>query len=317
MSLDHFPLQSDALPHTWPNVYAWSAPYPPNYRQSAFAYLASPPRSSPAQQPPLSPPPSYSRPTHPFPPPAWPDSIYTLDSPPPAPSPSPSARASSIASSLSAPHVKLEHDDPPGSDCFVMEFSPTSPAAQACSSLAPPTQVPLRATQASKAMRKMMGVFRLNPFAIHESAGQPTTTWSGEDPGPLEEEPQMFEFQLDLPGCESTTPATESARIRSHSPDQLHTADVHDAAASWQETSHTSSHYSSLAHPSWLQDEAPPSYPLPSLRQYSPHLVQSPSPPRRTPLDAVDSDSIDDIPSISSMARRWSNQTNIQAPFML
>ena len=38
--------------------------------------------------------------------------------------------------------------------------------------LASPTEVPLRATQASKEMRKMMGVFRLNPFTMHTGEGR-------------------------------------------------------------------------------------------------------------------------------------------------
>lgn len=64
--------------------------------------------------------------------------------------------------------------------------------------LAPPTEVPLRATQASKEMRKMMGVFRLNPFAMHsgEGRGVVPAPWCGG--GPLEEEPLIFEFQLDI-----------------------------------------------------------------------------------------------------------------------
>ena len=66
--------------------------------------------------------------------------------------------------------------------------------------LAPPREVPLRATQASKEMRKMMGVFRLNPFAIPvhsgEGRGVMPALWCGG--GPLEEEPLIFEIQLDI-----------------------------------------------------------------------------------------------------------------------
>lgn len=67
--------------------------------------------------------------------------------------------------------------------------------------LAPPTEVPLRATQAPKKMKGMMGVFRINPFAMHSGSegkgAAPTVCW---EPGPLEEEPVMFEFQLDIVG---------------------------------------------------------------------------------------------------------------------
>lgn len=80
-------------------------------------------------------------------------------------------------------------------------------------SLAPPTEVPLRATQASEEMRAGMGVFRLNPFTMHSlsvnaedgagvtddiewEATQPS--WCGGEPHALEEEPLLYEFQLDL-----------------------------------------------------------------------------------------------------------------------
>ena len=104
----------------------------------------------------------------------------------------------SVAPSLS---VKVEPDDPDG--CFIMELSSMSPSLALSVSgmnqtLAPPTEVPLRATQASKEMRKMMGVFRLNPFAMHsgEGRGVMPALWCGG--GPLEEEPLIFEFQLDI-----------------------------------------------------------------------------------------------------------------------
>jgi hypothetical protein len=44
----------------------------------------------------------------------------------------------------------------------------------------------------------MMGVFRLNPFAMHsgEGRGFMPALWCGG--GPLEEEPLIFEFQLDI-----------------------------------------------------------------------------------------------------------------------
>ncbi|THH22543.1 hypothetical protein EUX98_g8156, partial [Antrodiella citrinella] len=89
------------------------------------------------------------------------------------------------------------------------------------------TTVPLRATQASKEMKRMMGVFRLNPFAVHngvkvsmgvsfdDDAGSsigggkkgkgkdskdkdegPCLTWLGEEVGPLKEEPVHIEWQL-------------------------------------------------------------------------------------------------------------------------
>ncbi|KAF9269696.1 hypothetical protein L218DRAFT_284124 [Marasmius fiardii PR-910] len=69
-------------------------------------------------------------------------------------------------------------------------------------SLAPPTQVPLRATHASSEMLEMMSSFRLNPFAFHTKhkgvqREDLYLTWCGEEPKPLEEEPCMFEWQLE------------------------------------------------------------------------------------------------------------------------
>ncbi|KIM46929.1 hypothetical protein M413DRAFT_7612 [Hebeloma cylindrosporum] len=124
--------------------------------------------------------------------------------------------------------VKIEPNDPDG--CFIMELAASgtcgggvglsTPSARAAytlsllsQSLAPPTEVPLRATQASKEMKQMMGVFRLNPFAMHslsvkledkedgfawDEDSQPP--WCGGRP--LDEEPLMFEFQLDLNGSD-------------------------------------------------------------------------------------------------------------------
>ncbi|KAF9225716.1 hypothetical protein BS17DRAFT_815434 [Gyrodon lividus] len=270
--------------------------------------------------------------------PAWGDGLYTIDDPetasnsePPASTSgatSPSARASSVSSSTSVAPVKLEPEDSVGADCFVMEFSACTSAAQASSSLAPPTEVPLRATQASKTMRKMMGVFRLNPFSMHESSGQAMSTWTGEDAGPLEEEPQMFEFQLDIPGYERA--ASEPAQTQ---PTTSNRGDSDfDDTSSWAEGSEPQSHYSTASHPSWLGHESSASYTLPALRPYS----HSPSPSsvssHRTPLDATTSDyssaytlpapsscatAVDNLPPISTMARRWSNTTNLQTPFVL
>ncbi|KAL4254610.1 hypothetical protein ABKN59_005181 [Abortiporus biennis] len=65
-------------------------------------------------------------------------------------------------------------------------------------------EVPLRATQASKEMRKLMGSFRLNPFAVHNGVRsganntQDGLNWLGEPIGPLKEEGVYLEFQLRL-----------------------------------------------------------------------------------------------------------------------
>lgn len=147
--------------------------------------------------------------------------------------------SANISSSLQAA-VKVEPEEPDG--CFILELSGSpaktgggmglsAPAALLAysrsllsQSLAPPTEVPLRATQANKEMRTMMGVFRLNPFSMHSLSvnledgmgvrddadwEDPQSPWSGGEAHPLEEEPVMFEFQLNLnndeaPGVEST-----------------------------------------------------------------------------------------------------------------
>ncbi|ESK86356.1 hypothetical protein Moror_5023 [Moniliophthora roreri MCA 2997] len=136
-------------------------------------------------------------------------------------SPSPTLPAGELG------HVKLEPHSPASSPHFIIEPflpSPTvhKPSSQTTShvhgrrshspvsqselaekllqsqSLAPPTQVPLRATQATPDMRAMMDSFRLNPFAMHS---KPRTdvymTWNGEEPRPLDEEPCLIEWQLD------------------------------------------------------------------------------------------------------------------------
>jgi hypothetical protein len=104
-------------------------------------------------------------------------------------------------------------------------------------SSAPPAEVPLRATQASKEMRRMMGVFRLNPFAMHSLSrgrdtddspdGSPTASvsWSGEA-GPLDQEPVMFEFQLHISGLdtEDDRPLLRSQDLSSRLP----TISAHD-----------------------------------------------------------------------------------------
>lgn len=64
--------------------------------------------------------------------------------------------------------------------------------------LVPPTEVPLRATGASKEMRKLMSVFRLNPFSMHHDGGRGVSDplWNGEEAGPLTAEPRYIDFQL-------------------------------------------------------------------------------------------------------------------------
>ena len=141
---------------------------------------------------PLSPPSEVVR--HTLPPTklseAWASDLYTIDD----------TESLCLPSRSSTPSVKQEPDDYDGG--FIMEFSNASVPSTFDHTLAPPTEVPLRATQASKEMRKMMGVFRLNPFTIHNAGGRgvPMSSWNGETAGPLQEEPKLYEFQLVLQG---------------------------------------------------------------------------------------------------------------------
>ncbi|KAJ6487748.1 hypothetical protein C8R45DRAFT_1213785 [Mycena sanguinolenta] len=106
-----------------------------------------------------------------------------------------STASPSPESSLSPPPPTIVKEEQPDDDGFIMDL-PFSALPQV---LAPPTEVPLRATQASAHMRRMMGVFRLNPFAIHTRGGRGVLApWAGGEPRPLDEEPRIFEFQLDL-----------------------------------------------------------------------------------------------------------------------
>jgi hypothetical protein len=108
------------------------------------------------------------------------------------------------------PSVKLEAE---AEDRFIIELAGSG--EDGMHGMLVPSEVPLRATQASSEMRRMMGVFRLNPFAIH-GAGT-ATGWCGQV-GPLEEEPLLFEFQLDvgMVGAEERCTHREEERRRGH-----------------------------------------------------------------------------------------------------
>jgi|SRR6266850_822393 len=131
-------------------------------------------------------------------PPTGSDLLYTMDD-------GLDVEQAALMTHKSAPVVKEEQEDGSVTAAFVFESSPSTPGP---SNEGPrETQVPLRATQATKAMRKMMSVFRLNPFAVQGSA--PTV----EEAGPLEEEGRLFEFQLRL----GDTPPPSSPPVRSTS----------------------------------------------------------------------------------------------------
>ncbi|KAH7919401.1 hypothetical protein BV22DRAFT_861994 [Leucogyrophana mollusca] len=363
---------TNLMNHSWsPDNSAPSSSYPTaptHYRHSGSnalnhqseypesSHRTVPPIASPSLSAGLSSPTSYERAGHlysssassnvKYPSSHWRDDLYALDgadaSNIPVPPPStartstspPSVRAASRSSSAGTPPVKLEPEEPPSADCFVMEFTSASPAVRESSSLAPPTEVPLRATQASKAMRKMMGVFRLNPFSMHEGGGQALASWSGEDARPLEEEPQMFEFQLDIGGEGENE---DEEQHKDPSPDREAEVDENELTR-WTEDEGPQLACGSHPQSDWMANESIPSnsYALPSLRacnqsSHSPSLSSTSS--RRTPFDIPASEysagsytlplphscssSADNLPSLASMARKWSVPSGLQAQFMI
>ncbi|KZP07872.1 hypothetical protein FIBSPDRAFT_965308 [Athelia psychrophila] len=92
--------------------------------------------------------------------------------------------------------VKIELND----DGFIQDISHLFGISQPqlFEHLVPPSVVPLRATGATEDMRKLMSVFRLNPFSIHPNSGCGISDplMNGERAGPLTEEPRYINFQL-------------------------------------------------------------------------------------------------------------------------
>ncbi|KAI0915906.1 hypothetical protein AcV5_003385 [Taiwanofungus camphoratus] len=83
------------------------------------------------------------------------------------------------------------------------------PRVGPCSAHAQMAEVPLRATGASREMRKMMGAFRLDPFAMHNGIRSAAVAAppAGIEIGPLREEPVMLEFQVHLDHAPGAPPA--------------------------------------------------------------------------------------------------------------
>ena len=135
-------------------------------------------------------------------PPSGGDLLYTMDD-------GLDVEQATLMTHRSTPLVKEEQEDGSVTAAFVFESTPSTPGP--ANEGPRETQVPLRATQATKAMRKMMSVFRLNPFAVQGSA--PTV----EEAGPLEEEGRLFEFQLRL--GDSTPPSSPPVRSASTLPE--------------------------------------------------------------------------------------------------
>ncbi|RXW17437.1 hypothetical protein EST38_g8415 [Candolleomyces aberdarensis] len=157
-----------------------------------------------------------SRPASSVPSGAAPRKGGAAESRPPSSRPSPERQA--------PPKIEVPEDGKIG---FVMEpmgsFGRSTGGATPFTPL--PMEVPLRATQATDDMRKMMTVFRLNPFALQNGDARRSGSVSSSDssstvdssessPGqfeakPLEEEPLMFEFQVQLDDPELLVPESE------------------------------------------------------------------------------------------------------------
>nr|GAT59264.1 predicted protein [Mycena chlorophos] len=169
-------------------------------------------QSRPTPSSPFDPPPAISSHSYPYSRSRAPtaassssSSVYTTPYLPSSPLSSAPATPPLATGRLSHPNIKQEQPDDDG---FIVDASPSnstrnSTALAHALACAPPTEVPLRATQASARMRRMMGVFRLNPFAIQLQKGQrppskTDCTWAGGEARPLDEPPRVFEFQLAL-----------------------------------------------------------------------------------------------------------------------
>ena len=176
-------------------------------------------------------------------------------------------------------------------DDFIFEAPAPSdaPAVPAFSSM---TEVPLRATQATKEMRRMMTVFRLDPFTMHNAVRDPTAnlTWNGEPIGPLKEKPTMHEFQLELLDRVKAEPSPVLHRVLLDEHDRLSSSRRHGSSPT-----PSPPHYDSLDSPSlspldnhepscpWSESSSEP----PSLG-YSPALIQSePYNTVMTPADGI------------------------------
>lgn len=131
----------------------------------------------------------------------WPAPFPTTE--PSAPSP-PSTPSPQLSSSPPAFTESLKVEPQDGTARFVMEQPESSANSQ---SYAPPISVPLRATQAPDEMRTMMNAFRINPFTMmHSGEGRAGCVSVSYEVGPLQEEPKVFEFQLNIPGMTPESP---------------------------------------------------------------------------------------------------------------
>ncbi|KAH9946866.1 hypothetical protein B0H21DRAFT_822365 [Amylocystis lapponica] len=129
---------------------------------------------------------------------AWGRDLYssgipTMDAVPLATPDLAPAQVRSRTSPTTSPRIKTEEQS---EGSFIFEL----PAAAVDPHCEPMPEVPLRATQASKEMRRMMSAFRLDPFAMHNGIRSAAVAAPpvGIEIGPLREEPVLIEWQLEI-----------------------------------------------------------------------------------------------------------------------
>ncbi|KAF9500666.1 hypothetical protein BDN71DRAFT_1585769 [Pleurotus eryngii] len=147
-----------------------------------------------------------------------------------------------------SPLVKEEADG--GADPFIMELdcigeasgtdatSTTGPTSFTPEDFSQVTIVPTRGNF-PKEMKKLMITLRINSFAIHNGVDRGVIPPWMPDPGPLEEEPRVFQFQIDTGSGvdeeeQNTLEMPDDPELRAFSPDFEIEED--------EETSHWASH---------------------------------------------------------------------------
>ncbi|KZT02978.1 uncharacterized protein LAESUDRAFT_387276 [Laetiporus sulphureus 93-53] len=181
---------SGVSPYSSPSSSQLSYPpeYPESAQRSALSDALRPSSSSRSYTSALGPPSPRDTPT--LQRASWSSALYVVDSAEPEPALAPSP----VPEPLS-PASQVKEEDFEGS--FIFELAASDALHGGLESM---PEVPLRATHAPKAMRKMMGSFRLDPFAMHNGIRSAAVAAApvGIEVGPLREEPVMFEFQVHL-----------------------------------------------------------------------------------------------------------------------
>lgn len=123
---------------------------------------------------------------------AWVSDLYPVSTPLMAGAPTP-MQVRSRALPATSPRIKAEEQQ---EGAFIFEM-PTAEPNPECE---PMPEMPLRAAHACKAMRRMMGSFRLDPFAMHNGIRSAAVAAPpvGIEIGPLRVEPVLIEWQLEL-----------------------------------------------------------------------------------------------------------------------